>query len=62
METIKQLRESFWECFPEFASQYRETQRQNQYDATIRTAWVEYVDVMRRDGIISEGLAKRATL
>jgi len=62
MTTITQLRESFWECFPEFASQYRKTWRQNQYNATIRTAWVEYVDSMHKEGQISDNLARRATL
>jgi hypothetical protein len=62
MNTLTQLRTSFWECFPEFASQFRKTWRQNQYNATIRTAWVEYVDNMHRNGLISDGLANRATL
>lgn len=62
MKTIKQIRESFWNDHPEFRKHYRKTYRQNQYNATIRTAWCDYVDMLAHGGLISEKLAKRATL
>jgi hypothetical protein len=62
MKTISEIRRSFWSSFPEFKSEYRKTYRQNQYNATIRTAFVEYVDSLRRDNLISESLANRVTL
>lgn len=62
MNNISQVRASFWELFPEFADQYRKTYRQNQYNATIRTAFVDYVDSLAKSGTISESLARRVTL
>ena len=62
MKTLTQLRTSFWQAHPEHKESFRKTYRQNQYNATIRTAWVDYVDNLARDGIISEKLANRATL
>jgi len=62
MKTISQVRESFWDDHPEFRKHYRKTYRQNQYSATIRTAWGFYVDMLERNSLISEKLAKRATL
>lgn len=60
--TLNQLRASFWDAYPCFADHYRKTWRQNQYNATIRTCWVDYVDSMARDGQITESMASRATL
>lgn len=62
MKTQKQVRENFWECFPEFKSEYRKSYRQNQYRTDIRVSFVDYVDSLRRDGIITENLAQRVTL
>jgi hypothetical protein len=62
MKTLTKLRESFWQTHPEYAESFRKTYRQNQYGDTIRAAWVDYVDNLERDGIISEKLAERATL
>jgi hypothetical protein len=62
MTTQTQVRESFWASFPELADQYRKTYRQNQYNATIRTAFVSYVDNLERGGEITEKLAFRVTL
>ena len=62
MKTLTQLRASFWQTHPEHTESFRKTYRQNQYNATIRTAFVDYVDSLARDGIISEKLAERATL
>jgi len=62
MKTINEVRESFWNTFPEFQSERKATKRQNQYNATIRSEFVRYVDSLHRDGIISDKLANRVTL
>ena len=62
MKTLTRLRASFWQTHPEHAESFRKTYRQNQYNTTIRAAWVDYVDNLARGGIISEKLANRATL
>jgi hypothetical protein len=62
MRTLTKLRTSFWQNHPEHAESFRKTYRQNQYSATIRTAWIDYVDNLANGGIISEKLANRATL
>lgn len=62
MKTQAQVRAAFWEQHPEFKSEYRKTYRQNQYNATIRTAFVNWVDFLMKDGIISESLSNRVTL
>jgi hypothetical protein len=62
MKTQAQVRAAFWEQHPEFKSEYRKTYRQNQYNATIRTAFVNWVDHLMKDGIISESLSNRVTL
>lgn len=62
MTTIKQVRESFWALFPEFAQEYRKTYRQNQYKTDIRVAFCDYVDYLQKSGEISESLAYRVTL
>jgi len=62
MKTVSEIRESFWEAFPEFAGDRRKTYRQSRYNATIRSAFVEYVDSLERDGTITSKLAERAAL
>ena len=62
MKTLTQLRTSFWQAHPELAESFRKTYRQNQYNATIRTTWCDYVDMLERNSLISEKLANRATL
>lgn len=58
--TQKALRDSFWANSPEFKR--KEGQKQNGYPTDVRVAWVDYVEMMHRDGQISEALAQRATL
>ncbi len=62
MKTITEVRNSFWDNHPQFRSEYRKTWRQNQYNATIRSCFVDYVDHLQKDGVISESLAYRVTL
>lgn len=62
----KQIRKAFWESYPHFAEQAREsgilTKPQNQHCATVRCAFVEFVDSLCRSGSISKSLADRVTL
>ena len=64
--TQKQIRAQFWLDHPSFDHQAREagirSKPQNEQCATVRCAFVDYVDMLRRDGQISEALADRARL
>ena len=62
MKTIKEVRDAFWEAHPMYIHQRKKTWRQNRYNATIRTMFVDYVDHLRRDNKISSELANRVTL
>jgi len=62
MKTITEVRLSFWESFPEFKEAYRKTKRQNEYETDIRVSFVDYVDLLNRNGTISDKLAHRVTL
>jgi len=75
MTTQTEVRESFWETFPDYVTEHHRpipyTQNgkrlyrrktQNDYNATIRSLFVEYVDTLARNGEISETLASRVTL
>jgi hypothetical protein len=62
----KQIRKAFWESFPHFEEQAREagifTKSQNHHCATVRCSFVDFVDHLLRQDMISEKLADRATL
>jgi len=63
MKTQKQVRQSFWDSNPFWkANEYKARKRQNQYHTDIRCAFVDYVDYLQKDGIISQALAQRITL
>ena len=62
MKTITEVRNAFWESHPQFKSEYRVKKKQNDYCTDIRCAFVDYVQYLRADGIISENLAYRVTL
>lgn len=62
MKTLKQIRSSFWENYPHFKSEYRTRKKQNEYSTDIRTSFCDYVDMLRKDGIITESKANKATL
>lgn len=59
--TQKQLRDLFW---AENAYGYKRVpgHSQNDYPASVRLAWCEFVDWMAKDKQISEALAQRVTL
>ena len=58
--TEAQVRKAFWQGMPK-GVQVR-GKRQNGYNATIRSEWVEFVDMLARNEHISEALAERITL
>lgn len=58
--TEGQVRKAFWQGMPT-GTQVR-GKRQNGYNATIRSEFVEFVDMLARNGNISESLAQRVTL
>lgn len=60
MTTQKQIRAAFWAHNPQFKRIAGKSQ--NDYNATIRTAFCDFLDSLRRSGEISEALAQRATL
>lgn len=66
MTNQKQIRAAFWNAHPDFEFQAREagifSKPQNYHCATVRCAFVEFVDSLARNGEISEELAFRATL
>jgi hypothetical protein len=62
MRTQTEVRNSFWDSFPEFAPERRTRKRQNDYRADIRMSFVDYVDGLARNGEITEKLASEVTL
>lgn len=74
MTTQAQVRQSFWTAFPEYQPKYRaipytqngkrlyRRKTQNEYSATIRSLFVDYVDALARNGDINETLAGKVTL
>jgi len=67
MTNQKQIRAAFWNAHPDFEFQAREagifSKPQNYYHcATVRCAFVDFVDSLARNGEISEKLAFRVTL
>ena len=69
MTNQKQIRAAFWEAFPDLPRRrYRYSPNRSDktaelvYPIDTRCAFVDYLDQLQRDGIISESLANRATL
>jgi hypothetical protein len=66
MKTQTEVRESFWqyleEIAPQLASQRRSRKKQNDYCTDIRCTFVDYVDHLQRESVISEKLANNVTL
>ena len=62
----KQIRAAFWEAHPNLEHQAREaglkSKPQNEHCATVRCTFVDFVDALHRDGVISDALAGRVTL
>lgn len=66
LTTQKQVRAAFWAAHPALETVARRCRQlsapQNSHNATIRTAFVDFVDSLARSGEISEKLASRVTL
>ena len=66
MTTQKQIRASFWayikETMPEYLKEYKASKRQNEYFTDIRVSFTQYIDMLAKDGIISDKLAHKVTL
>ena len=69
--TQKELRKAFWQGYKtlnniDIIELYNEVTgkplTQNEYNATIRSEWCEFVAAMQKDGIISKKLYNKATL
>ena len=60
MTTQKQIRAAFWYAFPAFTRRPGKTH--NDYPATVRSAFCDWVDYLQKSEQISEKLANRATL
>lgn len=64
--TQKELRREFWAQHPHLEEQAREagilSKPQNFHCATVRCDFVDFVDSLRRSGLVSDALANRATL
>lgn len=64
--TQAQVRAAFWEAHPRFEQQARafgvRSKGQNAQGTDTRCAFVDYIDMLARDGQISEALAHRVTL
>lgn len=62
MTNQKQIRASFWEANEQWVDARRSRKTHNDYNSTIRCAFVDYVDYLSKSGQITEKLANRATL
>ena len=66
LTTQAEVRAKFWDYieafYPELKTEYRRYKRQNEYCTDIRCMFVDYVDSLMKDGIISEKLADKVTL
>ncbi len=57
--TQRQLRHAFWQQHPDLS---RRRGRDGDYLTDTRVTWVDWIDALCRDAVISEALAQRATL
>lgn len=60
MTTQAQVRAAFWQGFP--AGHPWRKKRNGDYCTDCRVEFVNFVDMLARDGIITEALAQRVTL
>jgi len=61
-KTIGQVRKAFWQSVPQHQSEYKARKRQNEYHTDIRCSFVDFVDYLERDSLISNTLANKVTL
>ena len=56
------VREAFWDEHPAYDDDRDDDKSQNDYNATIRTAFVDWLDGAHRDGRLSDDLVEGVTL
>ncbi len=61
LTTQKQVRQAFWQGFPN-GHPWRKKNRDGDYCTDCRCEFVDFVDMLCRNGDISEQLAERVTL
>ncbi|MGH6795929.1 MAG: hypothetical protein ACREDH_12230 [Methylocella sp.] len=59
LTTESQVRRAFWQGMPKG---FQRGKLHNEYNATIRSEFSAFVDMLARDGLITEALAQRVTL
>ena len=60
--TFKQVRDLFFENFPEFQSERRVRKHQNEYSCDCRCAFCDFVDSLHKYGQITDKQADKITL
>lgn len=60
--TFKQIRDMFFEVYPEFKCERRSRKTQNEYSCDCRCSFVNYVDMLHKDEQITDSQAFRITL
>ena len=60
--TFKQVRDLFFENFPEFQSERRVRKHQNEYSCDCRCAFCDFTDSLHKDGQITDKQAFKITL
>ena len=60
--TFKQVRDLFFENFPEFQSERRVRKHQNEYSCDCRCAFCNCADSLHKDGQITDKQADKITL
>lgn len=60
MKTQSKMRTAFWQGMPQVWAKYR-NKRQNDWPCDLRMEFCDFVEMLRRDGHISESLANRVT-
>lgn len=58
--TQAQLRAAFWQDMPETWTKYR-NKRQNDWPCNLRMEWCDFVEMLSRDGHISDALTNSVT-
>lgn len=52
--TFKQIRDMFFECHPQYKSERRYRKPQKEYSTDCRCAFVDFVDSIHKDGMITD--------
>lgn len=62
IRTEQGVRAEFWRAHSQFRRLYDLNRRQNQYPCDVRCAFCDFVDMLAREGRITEALASKVTL